>query len=643
MAKLTANYKLNDEQLAALKQIVPEAFKDNKLDFNSLYEALSDYNGEEDDDDIEQFDLTWPGKRAAKRFAAIPPPGTLVPVPGDGVDEETTGNIYIEGDNLEVLKIIRKAYAGRIKMIYIDPPYNTGNDFVYNDDYSESVESYLRRTGQVDESGAKIATNNRSDGRFHSRWCSMIYPRLRLARDFLTDDGVIFISIDDNEAAQLRKICEEIFGEENLIAIVPRVAKRTSDKGTYFKPTKDYLFCVAKNIASVSEFGIAKVRAEEEYNLIEEDGRRYKKSGASLFQPSLDPMRGCANQRYYIKAPDGSLIIPPGNIFPGRKDDAEKIKPQSTADKVWRWSADTYLRQKHLLIFTKGSAQNPLLDENGNQSKWNIYPKVYYDDDIAAALHPEDVIYDYPNSQAAKELNTLGIPFDFAKPVGLIGFLLTLLKENNMIILDFFSGSSTTAHAVMKANAEDGGNRQFIMVQWPEPCSKNSEAASAGFKNICEIGKERIRKAGKKIKKEAGLNAGSLDTGFKVFRLAPSSYKVWENYKGTDIKQLEELFKEDSLKPGWKEEDLLCEMMLVEGFPLDSVVESLPQFRKNKVKKVSSGFHENTLFVCLDKEIHKETVDALNLTDKDRFICLDSAVDDQSKVRLEDRNLIKTL
>jgi adenine-specific DNA-methyltransferase len=640
MAKLTAKYKLNETQLAALRQIVPEAFKDNELDFNSLYEALSDYIDDDDEADIDQYGLSWPGKRAAKRAAAIPPLGTLVPVPGDGVDEVTTRNIYIEGDNLEILKIMRKAYEGRIKMIYIDPPYNTGNDFIYPDDFSESVESYQRRTGQVDENGVRMTTNNRSDGRFHSKWLSMMYPRLRLVRDLLSEDGAIFISIEDNEVAQLRKICDEIFGEENFVAIVPRIAKRTSDKGTHFKPTKDYIICFAKNISSLPEFGILKEREEKEYDMIEADGRRYKKSGASLYQPSLDSR---PNQRYYIKAPDGSLIIPPGNVFPIEKEDAAKIKPQSNVDKVWRWSVDSYLKQKHLLIFTKGSAQNPLLDENGKPSRWNIYPKVYYDEDITSTLHPEDVIYDYPNSQAAKELNVLDIPFDFAKPSGLICFLTKLLDDPKMIVLDFFSGSATTAHAVMQLNAEDGGNRQFIMVQLQEPCKEDSEAAKAGFKNICEIGKERIRRAGKKIKQEAGLNAAHLDTGFKVFCLAPSNYKAWENYKGTDIKKLEELFKEDSLKQGWKEDDLLSEVMLIEGFPLDSKIEPLTQFTKNKIKKISSDFHENTIYICLDKKIHKETVNALMLTDRDRFICLDSAVDDETKIRLEDKNLIKTL
>jgi adenine-specific DNA-methyltransferase len=252
MAKLTAKYKLNEEQLKQLKQIVPEAFKDNELDFNTLYEVLSD-SIDDDEADIEQFGFSWPGKRDAKRAAAIPPLGTLVPVPGDGIDEETTRNIYIEGDNLEVLKIIKKAYTGRIKMIYIDPPYNTGNDLIYLDDFSESVESYQRRTGQIDENNMKTTTNSKADGRFHSKWCSMIYPRLRLARELLREDGVIFISIDDNEVTQLQKICDEIFGEENFVCQFVWKSKlgKVGTTST-ISATHEYIICYGKNASILS-------------------------------------------------------------------------------------------------------------------------------------------------------------------------------------------------------------------------------------------------------------------------------------------------------------------------------------------------------------------------------------------------------
>ena len=397
----------------------------------------------------EAYEFTWVGKKAAIVEAFKPTKKTLRPCKDESVNWDNTENIYIEGDNLEVLKLLQESYLGKIKMIYIDPPYNTGNDFIYRDEFRLSRDEYNKENGLFDVDNNRLFKNTDSNGRFHSDWCSMIYSRLLLSRNLLSDDGAIFISIGDDEVYNLLVICNEIFGESNFISIVPRIAKRTSDKGTHFKPTKDYVIVFAKNKGFLNEFGIPKDRDEKDYPYIDEDGRRYKKSGASLFQPSLDSR---PNQRYYIEAPDGSLIIPPGNVFPEEKRDASKVKPQSNVDKVWRWSVDTYLNKKDLLIFTKASAQNPLLDENGNQSKWNIYPKVYFDEDIESSLHPEDVIYDYPNSQAAKELKALDIPFDFAKPVELIKFLISLVDSENMIVLDFFSGSGTTAHSVMKLN-----------------------------------------------------------------------------------------------------------------------------------------------------------------------------------------------
>jgi adenine-specific DNA-methyltransferase len=614
MAKLTAKYKLNEEQIKQLKQIVPEAFKDNELDFNSLYEALSDFI-DDDEVDIEQFGLSWPGKRAAKRAAAIPPVGTLVPIPGDGVDEETTRNIYIEGDNLEVLKIIKKAYTGRIKMIYIDPPYNTGNDFIYDDNFTESVESFQKRTGQIDESGVRMTTNNRSDGRFHSKWCSMIYPRLRLARELLRENGVVFISIDDNEVAQLRKICDEIFGEENFVDIL--IWKKMyggKNDSKWFLHYHDYIIVYAKN--KDMWFPNLLSRTDKQNDRYKNPDNDPRGDWTSADFTAIGVTASCI---YEIIAPNGKKIMPPEG-------------------KRWISNYETYakLLNDNRLWFGADGGNVPRVKRFLSEVKDGVGQSTFLD--FSEVGHSDE---------ANKELSNLlqGAIFDYPKPTRLLKRIIHLAtnKDNNDIILDFFSGSATTAHAVMQLNAEDSGNRQFIMIQLPEICKEDSEAAKADFKNICEIGKERIRRAGKKIKKEAGLNAANLDIGFKVFRLAPSNYKAWENYMGTDIKQLEGLFKEDSLRQGWKEEDLLTEVMLLEGFPLNSKIEPLPQFIKNKVRKISSDFHENTLYICLDKNIHKETVDTLNLTDKDRFVCLDSAVDDQSKIRLEDNNLIKTL
>jgi len=611
MEKFTSKYKLNEEQLNQLKQIVPEAFRDNILDFNSLYEALSDFIENDEDSGLEQFGLTWPGKRQAKRAAAIPPVGTLVPVPGDGVDEDTTRNIYIEGDNLEVLKILRKAYTGRVKMIYIDPPYNTGNDFIYDDNFTESVESYQKRTGQVDENGVKMTTNNRSDGRFHSKWCSMIYPRLRLARELLSEDGVIFISIDDNEVAQLRKICDEIFGEGNFVAIfVWKKRTGSNDSTNAVSQDLDYILCFVKS------------------NHATFNGE--KKDFAKYDNPDKDPRGEWAKDNLTCNKTASERP----NLFYPITDPKTGIIYQANPNRVWAYEKQRMERiiSENKVIFPKNGKGTPTYKRHKSEIRSDFKPF-------------STLIETKINAVATKEVQEIfsSQVFSYPKAVDLLKQLTTQATISDSIILDFFSGSSTTAHAIMKLNAEDNGKRRFIMIQLPEICDKDGEAAKAGFKNICEIGKERIRRAGKKIKEEAGLNADNIDTGFKVFRLAPSNYKAWENYNGTDTKQLEELFKQDSLKPGWKEDDLLTEVILLEGFPLDSKVELLPQFNKNKVKKISSDFHDNTLYICLDKDIHNETIETLSLTDKERFICLDSAIDDQSKIRLEDKNLIKTL
>jgi len=623
MEKFASKYKLNEEQLNQLKQIVPEAFKDNELDFNSLYEALSDFTGD-DEDNLEQFGLSWPGKRAAKRAAAIPPVGTLVPVPGEGIDEENTRNIYIEGDNLEVIKIIKKAYQGKIKMIYIDPPYNTGNDFIYPDDFSESIESYQKRTGQVDENGVRMTTNNRSDGRFHSKWCSMIYPRLRLARELLSEDGVIFISIDDNEIAQLRKICDEIFGEGNFVTIFPW-RKRTAKSDVPFRISQDYEWIVCYSSSIKFSSGI------------ESTSRKYYESEDYPNRP----------WRIHDMSKQTSASERPNSYFDMIDPKSGKSYP-ANPNAVWRITKETFSD-----YYNAGRIIFP-----GDYKFLNISKPVlrYFKDDDAIKdgdmFGYSSISTNLPKEVGMTQNGTKDIDilfgqkiFGFPKPIDLIKYFIKMstITDKNSIILDFFSGSATTAHAVMKLNAEDDGKRQFIMIQLPEICDKDSEAAKAGFKNICELGKERIRRAGKEVKKEAGLKADNIDTGFKVFRLAPSNYKAWENYMDTDIKKLEELFKEDSLKPDWKEDDLLTEVMLLEGFPLDSKIELLSQFNKNKVKKINSDFHENSIYICLDKEIHKETIDALNLTDKDRFICLDTAVDDQSKITLDDKNFIKIL
>lgn len=373
----------------------------------------------------------------------------LKEITNNNITKGMNNNILIEGDNFHSLSVLNYTHSGKIDIIYIDPPYNTGNkDFIYNDKFVDSEDGYK-----------------------HSKWLNFMAKRLNLSKDLLKDNGLIFISIGDEEISQLRLLCDNIFGSKNFITQCVRVSKRTSNKGNYFKPTKDYVLVYAKNISMVNwKFGVEQSIDKKEYKYKDENGI-YKKNGASLYQPSLDSR---PNQRYWIECPDGSLIIPPGNVFPKDLKDGAFVTPKSNKDKVWRWSYQSYLKKKNNLIFTKASSTCPLIDSNGNKSKWNIYDKVYYEKKVGETLLPEDIIYDYVNSQGTKEVLDLGLSFSFAKPVGLIKFLIKLSQTGKDIkVLDFFAGSGTTGQAVMELNAEDGGHRQFIL------CTNNEG-------NICE-------------------------------------------------------------------------------------------------------------------------------------------------------------
>ncbi len=645
--KFDNSFKLNEEQLAALKQTIPEAFKDGFVDIGALSDALSDYPGEDDlDTDDNLFGLYWPGKRAAKRAAAVPPLGTLIPVPGDGVDEETTRNIYIEGDNLEVLKIIKKAYTGKIKMIYIDPPYNTGNDFIYNDDFSETEESYKKRTGQIDESGEKTTTNNKSDGRFHSKWCSMMYPRLFLARNLLADDGVIIINIDENEVTHLQMICDEIFGTENNLGTIiwDKRNPKGSVKGVSYQ--HENILVYSKSSFVFSENCKMLRPKKNAPMMISKAEQLYKKIDVSYSfeQANCDYTKWVNLQKeltggekaYNSFDRNGNVFRPVSMAAPDKPETRSHRplihpttkKPCPVPAKGWRFpdkSMDQLLADDEI-IFGIDDTTQPC-------RKYLLKDNMY--EQISSLL--------YYGGSDTDLLSSLGIPFDTPKVVNIVKEHILSFTKQDDIILDFFSGSATTAHAVMQLNAEDGGNRQFIMVQLPEVCKKDSEAAKAGFKNICEIGKERIRKAGKKIKEEAGLNAANLDIGFKVFRLAPSNIKSVKPYTGTNIKELSDLFSGDPLVDGWKPENLIIEVMLKEGFPLDSRITRLDIYKKNKVFQVSSDFCDHSLIICFDKNIESDTVEKLDLGELNIFICLDSAITDQVKARLDDKGRIITI
>lgn len=628
---------------------VTETSEGIKIDFDLLKQELSN---DVIEGNKERYRLEWPGKKEAIVTANIPSTKTLRPIREDSVDFDNTENVYIEGDNLEVLKLLQESYLGKIKMIYIDPPYNTGNDFVYKDNFSKGTQDELLESGQKDEYNQRLITNPETSGRYHSDWLSMMYPRLKLARNLLTKDGVIFISIGQNELSNLIQLSDEIYGETNRISVVGRLAKSGGNKGKFFSPNIEYLVVLSKNIDSsigfrdeMDEDLIKKVYTKLEVSGIRK-GEKYRAMG--LFQSSLDPMRGCVNQRYFIKAPDGTLIIPPGDNFPDEKFEGSKTAPQSKKDGVWRWTYPKYVEE-----FQKGNVEfnetnnKVLVDSEGNFSKWNVNTKIWLKDREEEGQQPNDFISKYENRHSSKELQKLNIAFDFAKPVGLIKYLAKISQtKKDDIILDFFSGSATTAHAIMELNSEDDEKRNYILVQVPENTDEKSEAYKTGFKNICEIGKERIRRAASQLKEEKQQKAKSegmfadfndtLDYGFRVYRLDESNMQE-VYYKPQDYNQSNLDLFSDNIKPDRSADDLLAQVMLDWGLPLNLTINQ-EIISGKQVFKVAN----NSLYACFDKDIDEQFAKELAKDKPLRIVFKDSGFkDDTAKTNV--KQLLKQL
>ena len=580
------------------------------------------------DGNEERYQFTWPDKKKSVILANAPINKTLRPCREESVDFDNTENLYIEGDNLEVLKLLQETYLGKIKIIYIDPPYNTGSDaFIYNDSYTMDEDEFLSVGGYYDEDGNQIVdtkNNNEANGRFHTDWLNMIYPRLKLAKDLISDDGVIFISIGQAENHNLIKCCDDIFNEANRVGIISRMMKSGGNKGMYFSPNMEYVLVYAKNINSLGYFRepisdelIAKV-----YNQVETSGERagqkYRTMG--LYQAGLDAR---PNQRYWIQCPDGSFAIPQGKTFPSEKFTGSRVLPQD-GDGVWRWSADRLLQElKSNNILFKQTNTSSLVDENGNQSKWNIYTKIWLSDRLDEGRVPVDLITKWENRISSQELKNLDIPFDFAKPTELIKYLVSLVDKNeDAYVLDFFSGSATTAHAVMKANAENGSHIKFIMIQLPEATGSDTNAFKQGYKTICEIGKERIRRAAKKIAEENPQ--AQFDGGFRVLKCDTSNMKeVYYNpaeYEPSLFSRLEDNIKEDRTP-----EDLLFQVMLDLGVLLSSKIEETTIAGK-KVFNVE----DNYLIACFDDNVTEEVITEIAKQKPYYFVMRDSSMANDS-------------
>ena len=520
---------------------------------------------------------------------------TLRPCREESVDFDNTENLYIEGDNLEVLKLLQETYLGKVKMIYIDPPYNTGNDFVYNDDFKQSSDEYVENSGQLDDEGNRLVANTESNGRFHTDWLNMIYPRLKLAKDLLSEDGVIFISIDDNEAYNLRKVCDEIFGEENFLAqIIWERAFAPVNLKKHFSPSHDYIICYANNIDNCVCNGLKRDdSSNSRYANPDNDPRGVWTSGDLSVGPAV------TEKIYEIITPSGRSVYPPSGY-------------------CWRLDKNTffeYVKDKRIWFGENGD-NVPRIKRFLSEVKQGITPMTIW--------RFKEVGSSQDASRNLKKLFDDKAFFEYPKSVPLIERCIQLYSNKKSLILDFFSGSATTAHAVMQLNAEDGGKRKFIMVQLPEVCAENSEAYKAGYKNICEIGKERIRRAGKKIKEENPLTTQDLDIGFRVLKCDSSNMEdVYFTPKEYMDKQ-QSLFI-DNIKKDRSDEDLLFDAMLKLDTPLSSKIEKISIAGKT-VYNVAQGH----LMACFDKNVTDEVITAVAKEMPSYFVMRDSSQADDS-------------
>ena len=544
------------------------------------------------DGNEERYQFTWPDKKKSVLLANAPINKTLRPCREESVDFDTTENLYIEGDNLEVLKLLQETYLGKIKMIYIDPPYNTGNDFVYEDDFAQSTDEYLANSGQFDEEGNRMVQNTESNGRFHTDWLNMMYPRLKLAKDLLSEDGVIFISLDDGEIDNLKKISDEVLGSQNYVGtVIWERAFAPKNDAKYFSTSHDFVPVYAKNI---EDFEIGKLPRTQEANA------RYK-------NPDNDPRGPWAADNMTVKtysaAYDYPITTPNGTV----------VNP--TNGRCWFTSKERMqkLIEDGRVYFGADGGNTPRLKRYLADVQQGMTPTTIWKCD--------DVGHNQEGRQELKKLFDDKGYFDSPKPQRLMHRILKVANLlDNSIVLDFFSGSASTAHAVMQLNAEDGGHRKFIMVQLPEKCDEKSEAYKAGYKNICEIGKERIRRAGAKIKEEAGLAAQNLDTGFRVLKCDTSNMKdVYYNPAEYEVNMFSRL--EDNIKEDRTPEDLLFQVMLDLGVLLSSKIEETTIAGK-KVFNVE----DNYLIACFDSDVSEETIKAIAKQKPYYFVMRDSSM-----------------
>jgi adenine-specific DNA-methyltransferase len=628
-----------------LKNVFPELFEDNKINFEKLKALLSGEVIEKEDD---RFYFNWAGKSNLYKLIQAPAYGTLKPDKGRSVDFDKTENIVIVGENLETLKLLLKPYFGKIKMIYIDPPYNTGKDFIYRDNFTQPLKDYLEKTGQIDSEGKKLTTNTEASGRYHSDWLNFMYPRLFLARSLLRDDGVIFVSIDDHEVHHLRMIMDEIFGEENFVAnFIRRQNLAGKQDAKFIASEHDYVVCYSKNINTLSInrrlSNLENYKYSDEYEnergkfylrRLDDDGIRYSETldypieirkGESILVFD-DINKICVKKKF-----DEDIEIWPG----GNKEDKSY---------TWRWSKEKVLW---------GIKNDLIVLKKNTKGEWQVYFKEYqYVDNnlnkIERTIPFGSFILDFPNNLAHKGFKDLFNDkkiYDYPKPVDLIKHLLKIASDKNSIVMDFFAGSGTTGHAVWDLNKEDGGNRKFILVQLDEPIDETTgtgkNALSLGLQTVADICIERLRRVSEKYKKENS----NQDFGFKVFRLDKSNFNLKDEFEFDPSEDKEELKKkylkwlgmwvDQPLVPGWKEIDVIYEVMLKEGLNLNSKIEKA-KIKDDEFYYVKDEEQNLDFYISLQDKFSQDTIEEIR-TSKYRgkiFVFLDNALTDSDKINL---------
>ncbi|HRN46683.1 MAG TPA: site-specific DNA-methyltransferase [Niabella sp.] len=605
---------IKQAQLQKLKELFPEAFTEGlKVDWDKLRLTLG---SDTVDTGKERYGMNWPGKADCFKTIQQPSIATLVPAREESIDFDTTQNLFIEGDNLEVLKLLQKSYLGKIKMIYIDPPYNTGNEFIYPDNYSETLDTYLEYTGQIDGQGRKFATNTETDGRFHSKWMNMMYPRLFLAKNLLKEDGLLFISIDDHEMTNLRIICNEIFGEENFIAQIVWQKKTSPDARTVISAAHDYILLFAKNVETIKR-SIKHLPLDDERKADYSNPDNDERGDWASVDLTGQVGRAPKSQFYTIKSPSGNEFPPPEG-------------------RCWALAEKTFydLLDDNRIWFGKDGNSRPRLKKFLSDVE-GMRPWTWWDN--------RTVGHNQEGNQEVKKLFNNELVFDNPKPTRLIKRILDICTSDSDIILDFFGGSGSTAHAIIEKNIEDGSDRRFIIVQLPEILKDDvgsfkafANAKKLGYRTIAEVSKERVRKVISESKKKLAIsktksegelftNNGEkqkIDLGFKVYKLAPSNFKVWDATLEKEPEAIQQrLFEHiNHISPGAQQEAILYELLLKSGFELTTPIETL-----SLAGKTVFSIAEGQLLICLEKELTHDCVKAMAEKQPSRVICLDEA------------------